>query len=228
MRVWREDGVPANVPMFITESNISSAASESSVDIFGALWLADYVGAFLTAGGNGLYYFHYIPSGVHRGCNNSDATFGLFAVNDQHQLTQPLGQFFASQLINLQWLEPGEQAHEIYSAASNIRDGAGHTLVTAYAVKRPDGQWALLIINKDQENSHHVKVSFEDVENGHEHSFAGAVDMLTFGRTQYNWDPLRKVAAPDGPPVMSKIVAGADTHFELPAASIVVLKGKMP
>ena len=30
MQVWREDGVPANVPMFITESNLSSAASETS------------------------------------------------------------------------------------------------------------------------------------------------------------------------------------------------------
>src|SRR5436305_11004074 len=70
LQVWRDDGVPANVPMFITESNISSQASEASVDIFGALWLADYVGAFLTAGGDAIYYFHYNPFGVHPGCNN--------------------------------------------------------------------------------------------------------------------------------------------------------------
>jgi hypothetical protein len=226
MRVWRQDGVPASVPLFITESNISSAASESSVDIFGALWLADYVGAFLTAGGNGLYYFHYIPSGVHRGCNNSDATFGLFGVDNQHQLTQPLGQFFASQLINLHWLKPGNEAHEIYSAASDIRDGAGHTLVTAYAAKRPDGKWALLIVNKDQQNPHRVKISFDE-EGGGASYFTGTIDVLTFGRAQYNWDPLRKVADPDGPAVTSKSMAGANTEFELPAASVVVLRGNI-
>ena len=52
MQVWRDDGVPTNVPLFITESNISWQSSESSVDIFGALWLADYVGSFLAAGGD--------------------------------------------------------------------------------------------------------------------------------------------------------------------------------
>jgi len=219
--------VPASVPLFITESNISSAASESSVDIFGALWLADYVGAFLTACGNGLYYFHYIPSGVHPGCNNSDATFGLFAVNSQHQLTQPLAQFFASQLTNLEWLEPGREVNEIYPAASDIGDGAGHTLVTAYAAKRPDEQWSVLIINKDQESPHGVKINFEEADSGSALHFLGRVDVLTFGRAQYNWDPLRKLAAPDGPPVAAKVMAGADTKFDLPAASVVVLRGKI-
>jgi len=35
MDVWREDGVPANVPFFITESNLSSASSEAYMDIWG-------------------------------------------------------------------------------------------------------------------------------------------------------------------------------------------------
>jgi hypothetical protein len=61
LQVWRDDGLPAGVPMFITELNIAWAGGESFVDVFGALWLADYVGAFLEAGGDGLYYFHYLP-----------------------------------------------------------------------------------------------------------------------------------------------------------------------
>jgi hypothetical protein len=56
MKVWREDGLPANVPLFITESNISSASSEVYPDIYGALWLADYIGAFLNGGGEAVYY----------------------------------------------------------------------------------------------------------------------------------------------------------------------------
>ncbi|HEX3438640.1 MAG TPA: discoidin domain-containing protein, partial [Pseudacidobacterium sp.] len=61
MQVWRDDGLPANVPMFITESNLSSSTSETYMDIFSAVWLADYIGTFLTSGGNGVYYFHYLP-----------------------------------------------------------------------------------------------------------------------------------------------------------------------
>jgi hypothetical protein len=227
LRVWREDGVPSNVPMFITESNISSQASEASVDIFGALWLADYVGAFLTAGGDAIYYFHYIPFGVHPGCNNSGSTFGMFAVDDQHHITQPLSQFFASQLINLEWLKPGKETHELYSAEGDIEDGAGHKLVTAYAAKRPDKQWALLLVNRDQENPHSVKVSFRNADTDKNASFSGPVDVLTFGSAEYHWDPLRKVADPDGPVRKSKVNATSSTTFQLPAASMVVLRGSV-
>lgn len=228
LKVWRQDGVPDNIPMFITESNISSNASEASVDIFGALWLADYVGAFLTAGGDAIYYFHYIPFGVHPGCNNSDSTFGMFATDNKHQVTQPLAQFFASQLINLEWLKPGHDTHQLYSAESDIEDSAGHKLVTAYAVKRPDKEWALLIVNRDQENPHTVKINFHDAETRRDTSFAGPVDSFTFGSAQYRWDPLRKIADPDGPVLKTQITAGHDSTFTLPAASLVVLRGSVP
>ncbi len=228
LKVWREDGVPDNIPMFITESNISSNASEASVDIFGALWLADYVGAFLTAGGDAIYYFHYIPFGVHPGCNNSDSTFGMFATDNKRQITQPLSQFFASQLINLEWLKPGNDAHQLYSAESDIEDSAGHKLVTAYAVRRPDKQWALLIVNRDQENPHTVKINFHDAETRRDTSFAGRLDSFTFGSAQYRWDPLRKVADPDGPLLKTQVTAGRDSTFTLPAASVVVLRGSLP
>ncbi len=59
-------------------------------------------------------------------------------------------------------------------------------LVTSYAVKRPDGDWALLLINKDQENAHHVTVNFHDAESGHDTSFVGTVSTLTFGSAQYH------------------------------------------
>jgi hypothetical protein len=226
MQVWRDDGVPGNVPMFITESNVSSQSSESSVDIFGALWLADYVGSFLAAGGDAIYYFHYIPMGVHPGCNNSYGTFGMFAVGANRQITQPLGQFFASQLINLEWLKPGAEVHYSYSAKTDIQDGAGHTLVTAYPVKRPDGDWALLIINKDQTNPHSVRVKFHDSE-GVDSAFKGEIVESVFGRAQYQWQPLKKMADPDGPIARRRVDANADTIFELPAASIVVLRGKI-
>jgi hypothetical protein len=225
LQVWRDDGVPANIPMFITESNISSQASEASVDIFGALWLADYVGSFFTAGGDAIYYFHYIPFGVHPGCNSSLSTFGMFAVDGNNQITQPLSQFYASQLINLEWLKPGNEVHEIYPAASDIYDDAGHALVTSYAVKRPDGLWSLLLVNRDQENAHKLRVSFHDANAGRDTSFAGKIDMLTFGRDQYHWDPLGKVADSSG--ILKNSVDTADKTIELPAASVVVLRGKI-
>ncbi len=76
MQVWHEDGVPEDMPMFITEGNLSSGASETYQDIFAGIWLADYIGSFLNSGGNGVYFFHYLPLQMEPGCNGSPGTYG--------------------------------------------------------------------------------------------------------------------------------------------------------
>jgi hypothetical protein len=226
-QVWREDGVPVNIPMFITESNIAWQSEEAYVDIWGALWLADYVGAFLSNGGDAVYFFHYLPLGIHGGCNGSLGTFGLFSTDANLQAEQPLSQYFASQMINLDWVQPGDGAHRLFHAASDIQDAAGHVLVTAYAALRPDGQWSLLIVNKDQENGHTVRIAFDGLKPGGEGRFDGPTKMTTFGSAQYQWHPgtMTGKADPDGPPAHSTIAASPETQYELPAASITVLTG---
>jgi hypothetical protein len=227
MDVWREDGVPANVPFFITESNLSSASSEAYMDIWGGLWLADYIGAFLSGGGNAVYYFHYMPEPMGHGHNNSPGTFNFFSADRDFKIKQPLSQYFVSQLLNLEWVQPGDGVHKLFPAASDIRDGAGHVLVTTYAVLRPDGQWSLLIVNKDQENAHTVNIAFEDAEKKTATTFSGTVNVTTFGKAQYAWHPDRNggTADPDGPAAKSTLNAGPSTSFTLPAASVTVLRG---
>jgi len=227
MDVWREDGVPANVPFLITESNLSSASSEAYMDIWGGLWLADYIGAFLSGGGSAVYYFHYMPEPIGRGHNGSPGTFNFFSADTDFKIKQPLSQFFVSQLLNLEWVQPGNAAHKIFPAASDIRDGAGHVLVTVYAALRPDGQWSLLIINKDQENAHAVRISFDDAAKKSVATFTGPVTVTAFGKAQYAWHPLLNggTADPDGPALQSTAIATASTEFLLPAASVSVLRG---
>jgi hypothetical protein len=238
MQVWRADGLPLNVPIYLTESNLSSATSETYMDIFGGLWLADYIGAYLSAGGNQVYYFHYLPLKMERGCNESAGTFGMFKVGPDYKIEQPLSQFFASQMINREWLA-GTGEHTVYAASSDVDDGAGHQLVTAYAVRRPDGQWSVMLVNKDQHVAHSLKVVFE--QDRGEVSFTGTVHEAVFGSEQYCWNPARRTfdahraivdsgnlysggsADPDGPIVEHDINAG--TEYEIPAASILVLRG---
>jgi hypothetical protein len=247
MQVWREDGVPANTPMFITEGNLSSSASETYMDLFSGLWLADYVGSFLNAGGSGMYYFHYLPLQMEHGCNDSPGTFGMFTVDADYKIQQPLAQFFVAQLINLEWVQPGSAEHRVFAAKADVDDGAGHALVTAYALERPDGQWSLLIVNRDQQNAHSVRISFQDQAAHGAASFVGPVQISTFGREQYHWQPAetrfmahdehaaerpvvvntKGFADPDGPIKHADENAQKDTSFDLPAASVTVIRGKI-
>jgi hypothetical protein len=241
--VWHADGLPASMPLFITESNLSSSTSETYEDIFSGLWLADYIGSFLSNGGSGVYYFHYLPLQLEHGCNDSAGTFGMFTVHPDYSINQPLPQFFTSQMINHDWLQ-ADGANQLFPAASDVNDGAGHSLVTAYAVKRPDGQWSVMLINKDQENGHRVRLEFTGSSNSHA-QFSGPVAESLFGRAQYHWEPPSRGfnahlpeslsappqmyhgghAHPDGPIVRKETPGNSD--FELPAASVVVLRGRL-
>ena len=62
----RVTAYPKACPSSSLESNLSPAASESYMDNFAGIWLADYIGSFLTNGGNGVYYFHYLPMQIDR------------------------------------------------------------------------------------------------------------------------------------------------------------------
>ena len=234
LQVWRDDGLPVGVPMFITETNIAAGSDESFLDTFAALWWADFVGAFLEAGGNAVYYFHYIPLGESLGCHGtSPGTFSLFTMNREYQVQQPTSQFFASQMINLEWVQPGSGEHYIFPSASDIHDAAGHLLVTSYAVLRPDGEWSLMLVNKDQETPHSVTISFQNDRSKSVSNFAGPVSSVTFGSEQYRWHtdlrlvPVGGSADPAGPPARSTISARADTIYKLPKASVTVIRGKL-
>jgi hypothetical protein len=239
MQVWRNDGLPHDLPIYLTESNLSSSTSETYMDIFGGLWLADYIGSYLSAGGNAVYYFHYLPLKMERGCNDSAGTFGMFKVGADYQIEQPLSQFFASQMINREWLQSGGGEHTLVPTETDVDDGAGHHLITAYAVQRPDGEWSVMMINKDQHNSHKLHLSFQNHQGGGESAFTGTVHEAIFGSGQYHWHPAHRdfnahqpqaldtaaniyvdgKAEPDGPAVTRDFEAQENTEYDLPPAS---------
>jgi hypothetical protein len=228
MKVWRDDGLPPGIPLLDTETN--AHGGEASVDIFGALWLADSFGGFLSAGGQSTHYYHDLSySPPHPACANSWGTYHLFMTNDHYEIRQPTSQFFAAQLMTQEWVEPKDTEHSMYVASSDIRDSQGHVLVTAYALHRPDNQWSLLVVNRDHDHPHEVRIVFHDGEPGQDSAFTGPVTMITFGKSQYQWHPERRkgYADPDGPPVKSQLMGKAETLYMLPAASITVLRGNL-
>ncbi len=229
VQVWKDDGLPPNLPQFVTEVNLSWQTGETFVDILGGLWLADYIGAFLTAGGNGSYFFHYMPSPLHQGCNNSWGSFGLFQVNRDFEVKGYFPQYFVSQLLTREWVQPEDKLHQLFRAASDVHDSSGNLLVTAYAVQRPDGQWSLLLVNKDRENAQSVRIFFADSDAKQQRFFTGQVERITFGATQYQWhaNGADGFAEPDGPAARSVVAGNRTALYSLPKASVTVLRGRI-
>ena len=227
---WREDGVPKDVPLMITESNVSWSLTDPMQDVFSALWLGDSVGAFLTHGGPGAVYYHspVQPEPLRPGCQ-AWSTYGNFVATKDLEIKQYTAQYFASRLLNLDWVEHGGGTHLLYPATADLLDDAKHDLITAYVVKRPDGQWSMLLINKDPSNAHDVKISFEDGGKQTSAHLTGTVKLVTFGAAEYVWHSSGATshADPDGPPASSVVNWKEGQEVLLPKASMTVLTGKV-
>ena len=227
LQVWRDDGLPENVPLFNTESNVSWQLTQPFTEIFAALWLADSVGAFLAAGGAAYYHSPIQPEPLRPGCRGW-TTYGNFVADENLKIRAHTSQYFASRLINLEWVKHGGGAHRIYGAGCGLKDAAGHVLVTAYAAQRPDGEWSLLLVNRDQSNPHRIHPVFHN-QDGTAASFNGPVRMVSFGSEQYVWHSAgaNSYPRPDGPPAVSVVAGGGQLEFILPQASVTVLRGRV-
>ena len=230
LKVWREDGVPENVPLMNTESNVSWSLTDPMQDIFAGLWLADSVGAFLLNGGPGAVYYHspIQPEPLHSGCG-AWSTYGNFVADEKLDIKHHTAQYFASQMLNLDWVKHGAGQHELYGTVADLTDDSKHELFTAYAVKRPDNEWSLLLVNKDPSNAHELKLVFEQNGKDTGAQFVGPVKMVTFGADDYVWRPSGPTshADPAGPAKKTTVDWKAGQIVSLPKASITVLTGKV-
>jgi hypothetical protein len=243
IQAWKDNGLPPRVPFFMTEGNDLGEGGAGTVK--SGLWLADYVGSIMTAGAGGTYFFHYIAS-PGRGVGG-----GFLPMDQDGHVKSYTPQYLATQVITKEWLQPVDSVHKLFKVSSDVKDKAGNILVTAYAVERPDGQWSIMLVNKDHDNAYSVKVGFADPVTKHDRFFSGTVDRVVFGSAEYQWhsDPIPAGAQPgagaataegrrrgwgnghadpDGPPSKSAVAAGGlNTLYLLPKASIIVLRGRL-
>lgn len=226
LRVWREDGVPAEVPLMITESNVSWALTQPMADTFAALWLADNAGSFLASGGAVFYHSPIQPEPLRPGCGGY-STYGNFVANEKLEIRHHASQYFASQLINLEWVKHGAGEHQLFPAEADLKDDAGHALITVYPVKRPDGEWSVMAVNRDPSNAHVVKFEFAEGNGKPASHFSGDVKMVSFGAEQYVWHPdgANSHADPAGPLARKTLKSGDE--IVLPMASVTVVRGRV-
>ena len=227
LQVWRDDGVPPDVPLMVTEDHLAAGLTGPMSTIFSALWLADNVGSFFEGGGAVFHHSPIQPEPVQNSCLGW-ATWSNFVADRDYNINGYTALYFAAHMINLEWVQHRSGVHQLFSSSTDSKDDQGNVLVTSYAVHRPDGNWSLMLVNRDQNNAHAVRIAFATPRT-RESSFSGPVTMTTFGSEQYVWkdEGSNSHADPDGPPVATTVMGGEQTTFTLPKASITVLRGKV-
>jgi len=209
------DGVPRSADWTITEYGFSAFAGQPMVELPSALLNADVVGQFLSEGGKAAFLFGYpasTPTNQHLSC----AGYGDMMLNEADEdgnAKWPMPTYWGTRLLTQDWAQPGHGVHKIYGARSTVPGKA----VTAYAVRRPDGQWAVMLVNRDGRRAHGVTLKGP---------MRGRVDVWQYSPAQYAWQANGEQGHPskDDPPVHTTARAGG--IFTLPAFSLTVIRGR--
>jgi len=222
-------GLSRRIPWIISEYGYSAFAARAEISIEGALLNADIVGKFLELGGDQAFLFGYTPGYVDRDFPCTAGNNMLFSMNDDGSVGHRFATYFGARLLTQEWLQPGNEVHEIYPATSNVRNAEGEELITAYAVHRPDGLWSVLLINKDPRRAFQTDVIFRNPLSRSTGGFLGRVDTFQYSSKQYvlggtatNPFPVRA----DDPD--HKLIQSSDPKprlISLPPYSLTVIRG---
>ena len=226
--VWWADGVPKSVPLMVTESSVAASLTGPMSTVWGGLWLADSIGSFFEGGGAAYYHSPIQPQDIHNTCLGT-ASWSNFVSDRDYNIRGYASFYWAAHMLNLEWAAHHSGVHHMYPSTTGIKDAEGNVLVTSYAVHRPDGNWSVMLVNRDENTPHTVRVAFEDAKTKHQAGFTGRISFVTWGSEQYVWknDGPKSHADPDAPPAGKIIHAGAETTFTLPKASITVIRGRV-
>jgi F5/8 type C domain len=228
----RADGVPSDIPWLITEYGYSVFGGRPEVDIEGALFNADTVGAFLSLGGAKPYLYGYEPNYLQDELKCSWGNLMMLQLSPKSDQLNRLSTYYATQLLTKEWMQSMKETHEIFpvtvNETKNGTPGVTRPTVTAYAVRRPDKQWALLAINKDPKRAAQLDVQFKILGAKQPLSFVGKVETIQFSRAQYVWH----ADGPNGHPIRSlppsHVTLEAASSYDLPPYSLTVLRGNLP
>jgi hypothetical protein len=152
----------------------------------------------------------------------------LFFRDDRGHILKPTATYWGARLLSQQWVQPGNQPHEIYPAASDILNGNRDQMITAYATRRPDGLWSLLLINRDPIRTFQTSVIFRNTASGAVAKFAGTLDRYQFSSRQYALG-----GPPNSPfPVRSDepdhlLIHSSTGTLSLPPYSLTVVRGAL-
>ena len=228
-----EDGVPRNIPWIISEYGYSSFAGRAEVELPAALLNAEIVAQFLMLGGKTAYYYGLEPNRPIRElgrCAHRDRLWGnlmMFQAGPDGKAKWRLPAFYGGKMLVEEWAQPINAQHRLYPVSVT----EGETVpedVTAYAVFRPDGRWAVLLLNKGRDRVSLGGFGF-DTPGTTGIDWSGPFEVIQYSPRQYIW----RAAGSKGHPVRSRpprrFRAGTGAAaITLPPLSLTVVRGAGP
>jgi hypothetical protein len=226
----QQEGVPRNIPWIISEYGYSSFAGRAEVELPSALLNAEIVAQFLTLGGKTAYYYGLEPNEPIREfyqCSYQDRLWGnlmMFQKGPDGKAKWLLPAYYGGKMLMEEWAEPTNAPHQLFRASVMEGDKVASD-VSAYVVQRPDGHWAVMVLNKGTDRIGLGKVQFDSM-GGDGIDWRGPLDVIQYSPLQYTWraDGANGHPTRSEPPV-HQVLDDFASGIPLPPMSLTVVRG---
>ena len=225
------DGVPRTIPWIMSEYGYSSFAGQAEVEMPSAVLNAEILAQFLALGGKTAYVYGLEPKLPVRGVDRCD-TWGnltMFLADGDGRAAARMPIYHAAKLLAEEWAERTEEVHTMYQALVGGKGDVARSEISAFAVHRPDGQWAVLLTNESALRPRMITIRFDGATQ-RRGKWAGPLELFQYSAEQYEWVPHGALGKPlrGEPPKKAHIDAGGSAVIELLAMSLTVVRGVGP
>ena len=221
-----DDGVPAKVPLVISEYGLSAFSGRAMSQLPAGLLMAQVAGEWLSLHGAAAYMFGFPPDGPINQVN-SCAGYGnmmLFMADAHGQAAEPMPTYYAARLLTGAWTQPGHGRHRLLPSAVAAMPGDE---VRVYTVRRPDGRLAILAINRSGHDAFRLAPVMRDGQ-GRVRAVTGPARVFSYGPEQYAWRDSGRSSRPlrSLPPATGTLPAGPVVLELKPETIAVVVTGR--
>lgn len=180
----RAAGLPDSIPRIMTEYGYSAHLSTAEVTLPSALFDADLVANFFAHGGSKSYYFGYEPGYLAHepGCAHWGNLL-MFLADSAGTARDRLPRYHAARLLSHAWADSAGGAHAMYA----VRVSGGDSLLSAFALRRPDRRWSLLLVNRDPTRSFDIDPRVAASSGAASRTLRGPIDTWQYSGEQYQF-----------------------------------------
>ena len=148
----------------------------------------------------------------------------MFEERPEGQPSWKLPTYYGAQLLTKEFFGTADGVHTLYPVRSGMSKDQPSTLA-AYAVRRPDDLWALLVLNKDPVRTQTISAVFEG-GGAAQQEWRGPHDIVHYSPSQYRWKADKDDGHPQfsNPPVQSRTENAKPLSITLPPMSMTVIR----
>ena len=224
----RQAGLPKGILMVMTEFGYSAQVSPVEIDLAGALFNVETVANASAHGVSAMYAFGVEPTDLMQasGCA-AWGNLAYFLTDDHGEVRDTMPAYYAARLLTTAWADSLGGPHRQFATAVAAEPSGRPSPIGAYALKRPDGRWSLLLVNRDSARTIDVVPSLRLNDLSATRPLFGPLEMWQYSRAEYYFHQDGASGRPtrDQPP-RHESAPGGRTPISLPPMSITVVIGK--